>query len=47
MSKFLKREYERKGEKKNIEMESKLIHDNLSDFKKEIPDHIDEDDLEE
>lgn len=47
MSKFLKREYERKGEKKNEKMESKLIHDNLSDFKKEIPDYPIEEDLEE
>ncbi|MGB3908108.1 MAG: hypothetical protein WBL02_06710 [Methanomethylovorans sp.] len=36
MSKFLKRNYERKGDKKNKELESKLIQDNLSDLKEEL-----------
>ncbi|WP_370572069.1 hypothetical protein [Methanomethylovorans sp.] len=35
MSKFLKRNNERKGEKKNEELESKLIQDNLSGLKEE------------
>ncbi|KXS40663.1 MAG: hypothetical protein AWU59_2448 [Methanolobus sp. T82-4] len=35
MSKFQKRGYERKGEKKNIEFEEKLIQENLDDLKSE------------
>lgn len=32
MSKFQKRSTERKGERKNIELEEKLIQDNLEDL---------------
>ncbi|WP_268921642.1 hypothetical protein [Methanolobus halotolerans] len=32
MSKFQKRGYERKGEKKNVELEEKLLHENLNDL---------------
>jgi hypothetical protein len=32
MSKFQKRSTERKGERKNIELEDKLIQDNLEDL---------------
>ncbi|MDY0386215.1 MAG: hypothetical protein RBT65_03620 [Methanolobus sp.] len=33
MSKFHKRNYERKGEKKNEELDAKLLQDNLNDLK--------------
>ncbi|MEZ5336539.1 MAG: hypothetical protein R2741_15630 [Methanolobus sp.] len=32
MSKFHKRDYERKGEKKNEELDAKLIQENLEDL---------------
>jgi hypothetical protein len=35
MSKFQKRGYERKGEKKNEELDEKLIQENLNDLVKE------------
>lgn len=47
MSKFLKRDYERKGEKKNEELESKLIQDNLSDLKEELVEFPGGEDFEE
>lgn len=33
MSKFHKRDYERKGEKKHEELDAKLIQENLEDLK--------------
>ncbi|WP_406669880.1 hypothetical protein V7O67_08710 [Methanolobus sp. ZRKC4] len=33
MSKFQKRGYERKGEKKNVELEEKLLQENLDDLR--------------
>lgn len=47
MSKFLKRNNERKGEKKNEELESKLIQDNLSDLKEELVEFPGGEDFEE
>ncbi|OPY20594.1 MAG: hypothetical protein A4E24_01093 [Methanomethylovorans sp. PtaU1.Bin093] len=47
MSKFLKRNYERKGEKKNEELESKLIQDNLSELKEELVEFPGGEDFEE
>ncbi|WP_406657694.1 hypothetical protein V7O62_03815 [Methanolobus sp. ZRKC2] len=35
MSKFQKRGYERKGEKKNVELEEKLLQENLDDLRSE------------
>ncbi|MGD9778501.1 hypothetical protein [Methanomethylovorans sp.] len=47
MSKFLKRNNERKGEKKNEELESKLIQDNLSELKEELVEFPGGEDFEE
>ncbi|WP_277985471.1 hypothetical protein [Methanolobus psychrotolerans] len=33
MSKFHKRDYERKGDKKNEELDAKLLQENLNDLK--------------
>ncbi len=47
MSKFQKRNNERKGEKKNEELESKLIQDNLSELKEELVEFPGGEDFEE
>ncbi|MBC7086227.1 MAG: hypothetical protein H5T43_07685 [Methanomethylovorans sp.] len=47
MSKFQKRNYERKGEKKYEELESKLIQDNLAELKEELVEFPGGEDFEE